>query len=103
MSYSTYAEYLAHPKFRRSVALAARRANGSCEHCLLITETEPHHVRYCAWGDFDPPENLVMLCRACHEDAHRCASCARVRLKAKHIKERSVICDDCRGARKEGA
>jgi hypothetical protein len=95
MSYSTYAQYLAHPRFRAAVAEALRRASGRCEQCQESRQTEPHHVRYCAWGQFDPPENLLMLCRSCHEDAHRCVVCGLVRLKAKQIKQNKTTCERC--------
>ncbi len=37
-----------------------------------------------------------MLCRECHEDAHRCESCNQIQLKAKHIKSQTKICDQCK-------
>lgn len=90
--YATYSEYLAHPLFRASVTCARERANGKCEGCGRECATEPHHLRYCRWGEFDPPENLKMLCRACHENAHRCSKCGRVTLKAWHIKRGITAC-----------
>lgn len=95
MSYSNYAEYLSHPRFRESVKAARERSGGKCEQCQKTAYADPHHIRYCRWGDFDPPENLIMLCRECHENAHRCSSCRRVALKARHIKNNTTLCDQC--------
>ena len=95
MNYSNYAEYLRHPAFLESVASARKRAAGKCERCDRETKTEPHHIAYCKWGRFDPPENLKMLCRECHEDAHRCQKCGNVNLKAWHIKNGLDVCFNC--------
>jgi hypothetical protein len=95
MSYSNYSEYLRHPRFLESVSVARKRAGKKCEHCGLESKTEPHHVAYCRWGDFDPPENLAMLCRSCHELAHTCEHCGEIKLKAAHIKRGVKICDQC--------
>ena len=103
MSYSTYSEYLRHPVFLQSVAKALDRAGGVCEGCGLEARTEPHHVRYCPWGQFDPPENLKLLCRTCHEDAHRCVDCGRVALKSAHIKAKSQQCDACKAEARRAA
>jgi hypothetical protein len=95
MSYSNYSEYLAHPMFLASVATARTRSRGNCEQCGTSEQTEPHHVRYCPWGEFDPPENLLMLCRVCHEDAHTCRKCGRIALKAREIKLGRDVCLRC--------
>lgn len=95
MSYRNYDEYLSHPDFLRSVGEARRRSEDKCESCGEAKQTEPHHLRYCKWGDFDPPENLMMLCRSCHEDAHRCQRCGEIALKAYHIKRGIGVCDSC--------
>jgi len=96
MSYDSYEEYLAHPLFLKTVQRARIRAAGACEGCLQLLPTEPHHVKYCKWGDFDPPENIKMLCRPCHEDAHRCRRCLNVALKAADIKAGVNVCARCR-------
>jgi len=68
--YSSYYEYLRHPKFLAIKAEAQRRAGGSCEVCHKQQDLEPHHIRYPAWGTFDTPENIVMICRKCHCIVH---------------------------------
>lgn len=98
MRYATYAEYLRLPEFRAIVAAVHERSGGTCEQCRSAAATEPHHVRYCRWGDVDTAENLIHLCHACHEAAHRCQSCGRVALKARQIKEGSDVCQSCDGS-----
>lgn len=90
--YKTYREYLAHPEFLRVVSQCRKRAGGKCERCGNEKPTEPHHFKYCKWGEFDEPENLQMLCRECHEEAHRCINCGKISLKAKHIKQGLKTC-----------
>ena len=96
MSYKNYSQYLKHPTFLHSVSIARKRAGGKCEQCGGKKVLEPHHIKYCKWGEFDPPEHLKMLCRKCHEDAHRCTECGRIKLKARHIKKHQTICDECK-------
>jgi hypothetical protein len=95
MSYATYQEYLSTDQFRWACGIAEERSGGRCESCRSRTATEFHHIRYCKWGEYDPPENLVHICHECHCDKHRCEKCGRVALKARHIKSRSSICDRC--------
>jgi hypothetical protein len=92
MSYANYGEYLRHPTFLAAVKTAEGRASGACEKCGCKTKLEPHHIRYCRWGEFDPPENLLMLCRECHTNEHRCQKCGEVTLKASHIKLNTREC-----------
>jgi hypothetical protein len=98
MSYQTYSEYLKTPEFIATVAAVRSRAKGVCEDCKKAVGVDPHHVRYCKWGQFDPPENLLLLCRRCHERRHTCQRCGFVALKAKHIKAGLSVCDQCKGA-----
>ncbi len=86
MRYSRYSEYLKHPIFLAVVETAKERSGGLCEKCGNKAKIEPHHIRYCKWGEFDTPENLLMLCRECHANEHRCQRCGQVTLKASHIK-----------------
>jgi hypothetical protein len=67
-----------------------------CEQCHASSGIDFHHVRYCKWGEFDPPDNILLLCRDCHETAHTCDSCGNVNLKAFEIKRNVSICVECR-------
>ena len=68
-AYSSYREYLRHPRFRAARAEAMRRARGRCKRCGA-TATEVHHDHYPPWGDFDKPEDLEPVCHACHCEIH---------------------------------
>ncbi len=44
-----------------------------CEWCgkpSLVQDLDCHHVRFRSQGGGDEPENLIGLCRPCHEKAH---------------------------------
>ena len=102
--YKTYAEYLKHPNFRCVRAIAWTRANGKCENAIpdpRVGEvrcnklaTEVHHLAYCKWGEFDPPENLLVVCHECHCELHRCEDCGGY-LKADSIKANRTVCFGC--------
>lgn len=68
--YATYREYLKHPRFLAIRKLVFERAAGTCEHCGQRPPTEPHHLRYPPWGEFDVPENLIAICHQCHCEIH---------------------------------
>lgn len=104
VSYSNYEEYLRHPLFLRSVEAARTRAGGRCENDVgwyndgpircKRAAIDPHHTRYCKWGRFDPPENLLMVCRQCHEKLHTCSECGEI-IKGKELEE-MLDRDGCR-------
>ena len=96
MSYSSYAEYLRTPTLMAVKKQVAERSCGQCELCGRSPATEYHHVRYCAWGQYDPPENLLHVCHDCHCDCHRCRICRQVELKAYEIKRKLKVCRTCR-------
>lgn len=93
-AYTNYDEYLACPEFRESCRMVAIRSGGVCEFCGDAA-TEFHHVKYCRWGEFDPPENLLHLCHECHENEHTCHGCGGF-LKAEAIKKKTKLCMSCR-------
>jgi hypothetical protein len=73
-TYSSYAEYLKHPRFLAVRAQVFERAAGKCERCGERPPTDPHHLRYPPWGAFDAPENLIAICHACHCEIHEKAA-----------------------------
>lgn len=104
MTYTTYAEYLQTPQFRAVRSKVMNRANKMCEADVMHHDgpgrcgkpaTEVHHIRYCKWGEYDTPSNLIAVCHECHEDAHRCDTCGQVVLKAEHIKSGQTTCFNC--------
>jgi three-Cys-motif partner protein len=70
IEYNSYAEYLRLPEFRAVRAQVMRRAGGVCERCKKRPATEPHHLRYPAWGTLDVPENMIAVCHECHCTLH---------------------------------
>lgn len=68
--YSSYDEYLQHPRYRAVRAAVIRRAAGVCERCGQRAVTEVHHTRYPEWGTFDVPANLQAVCHECHCEIH---------------------------------
>jgi 5-methylcytosine-specific restriction endonuclease McrA len=44
--------------------------NEPCFDCELRPGTEAHHVRFRSQGGDDDPENLVLLCKSCHDARH---------------------------------
>ena len=67
--YSTYEEYLRHPKFRAIRKEAMICAGYRCLDCG-DSATEVHHKKYPKWGEFDEVINLVPLCHSCHSKRH---------------------------------
>jgi hypothetical protein len=68
--YRSYREYLRHPRFLAIRAQVFQRAAGRCEQCGVNAPTEPHHLRYPPWGEFDVPQNMLAVCHRCHCDYH---------------------------------
>lgn len=64
-AYSSYREYLQHPKYISVRNQAILRDKGKCVFCGE-SATEVHHLRYPRWGLFDTVENLASVCHECH-------------------------------------
>jgi hypothetical protein len=69
--YSTYREYLKHPKFLNIRSIVLSQASFICQVCNSEPATQVHHVRYPPWGTFDVPENLIAICHRCHYEVHK--------------------------------
>ena len=51
---------------------ALNRADGQCEECFSIGEVQVHHrTPVSLGGAIWDLENLIVLCRSCHLEAHR--------------------------------
>lgn len=71
-------------KFEVAKAIALARSYGCCEGCRAFTALDPHHrmtrgsggVHGVASDVSNSPQNLLMLCRSCHDrtltDAQEC-------------------------------
>lgn len=67
--YLTYQEYLSHPVFKATRAIAMRRVNYLCKCGRRATEV--HHPNgYPPWGMFDIATNLEPICHTCHCGEH---------------------------------
>lgn len=68
---------------RLKTALSAR-AGGRCEQpwCRVAAALDLHHVRKRSHGGQDIPDNLVALCRRCHERTDAPADCGRLEIVA---------------------
>lgn len=61
-----YSEYLKTPWWSFVHDRAIKRAGGSCELCKRAGATEAHHTTYDRIG-CEQPDDLVALCRDCHQ------------------------------------
>ncbi len=84
---------------KRTKLIAWNRSNGQCEKCtakMFPGNVEYHHIKECAFGGDDLPENCLAICRACHRyiTGERAAVIAKSnRLRGRHIgvkKPRSI-------------
>jgi len=68
---SEYEKYLKSPEWEKLKKRAMERARGQCEFCGDVAYAI-HHVRYpkVLTFDFDCLDNLVAVCRRCHELSH---------------------------------
>lgn len=46
------------------------RDNWHCRNCNNSNGLDPHHVIFKSAGGSDNPNNLLTLCRKCHDDIH---------------------------------
>ena len=46
------------------------RDDWKCRNCGRRDWLDPHHVTFRSRGGSNHPNNLVTLCRVCHEDIH---------------------------------
>ena len=69
-TWDSYAEYLKSTEWesiRKDVKLRDRDA---CRSCRKEEDLQCHHWRYPKNWDDDSSENVVLLCKACHEELH---------------------------------
>lgn len=65
---AAYVAYLASPAWAARRAAVLRRAGGVCEVCRNAPATQAHHLTYDHIGN-ERPDELVAICRSCHEAA----------------------------------
>jgi len=64
-----YQEYLQTAHWHRVRILALERGHHRCALCPTERELEVHHSNYARRG-FEQSEDVVVLCRACHQRHH---------------------------------
>lgn len=67
---SNYQAYLQSPTWKANRADAVRRAGNRCQLCKSRGPLEVHHNSYADIGN-ERPEDLIVLCRSCHEVFHQ--------------------------------
>lgn len=72
MNAQEYADYLRSPHWRAMREWALERADHRCEHCGNPAD-DVHHLTYDRVGG-ELPDDLVALCRRCHDYAHESPS-----------------------------
>jgi 5-methylcytosine-specific restriction endonuclease McrA len=73
-----YSSYLRTAHWFRVKTLALKRAHHQCALCPSTDRLDVHHKSYTRRG-FEPPEDVVVLCRECHARHHRTLALASVR------------------------
>lgn len=56
--------------FKKTKIAAYERSNGICELCKRRKVTDIHHIIYRSQLGTSQLDNLMALCRECHEKAH---------------------------------
>lgn len=68
-----YRRYLQTPEWREKRRVEIAAAEHRCRRCGAHGPLELHHLTYRNLGN-EPPEDLVVLCVTCHQEAHRNAA-----------------------------
>ncbi len=68
--WANYEEYLQSAEWKALREEAKERAGRMCENCGANANLVVHHWRYPDLLTHDDLENLVTLCRPCHDDLH---------------------------------
>jgi hypothetical protein len=64
-----YQEYLQSDKWQSIRQSILSRDGHKCAKCSNTKNLHVHHIRYTSWGD-ELPEDLVTLCKKCHDKEH---------------------------------
>jgi hypothetical protein len=65
-----YNAYLASPEWQAKRALVLKRDGFICQECFSRPASQVHHLSYKHLGD-EPLDDLLSLCRICHQRIHR--------------------------------
>ena len=70
MNKQEYAEYLESDRWKALRAKVRRRARGWCERCKVGERADVHHTSYGRVGTDWEIDDLIAVCRECHEFLH---------------------------------
>ena len=65
-----YAERFSRPDWKVLRSMVLSRAAGRCEACGKVGPADVHHAHYRTFGR-EGIDDLLSLCRACHDEVHR--------------------------------
>lgn len=63
------------------------RDNWHCRYCNRGDTLDPHHVIFRSQGGSNAPNNLLTLCRKCHNDIHD----GRLRVEVIEVKDFDLV------------
>lgn len=69
----TYPTYLQSPHWQHLRAHLLLTRGARCERCQALGAVDAHHLSYAHLG-CERPEEIILLCRACHRDMHSLAT-----------------------------
>jgi len=55
---------------RRAISIAKTRENNICELCPNDTNIHGHHIVDVGFGGSGEPENILVVCKPCHDKIH---------------------------------
>ncbi|WP_377477665.1 HNH endonuclease [Olivibacter oleidegradans] len=68
--YYKYKNYLLSVEWKEKRRLVLERDNSLCQHCMTATAENIHHLKYDNLFN-EPLEDLLSLCKPCHEKEHQ--------------------------------
>jgi len=57
-------------KWKELMLTLVNERGGICESCRERIAVDAHHLIYKSQGGSDTADNLIILCRSCHAEAH---------------------------------
>lgn len=55
---------------KRAIAIAKTREGHTCEICSKDTNLHGHHIIDLGFGGDGEPENILVVCKECHDKIH---------------------------------
>lgn len=90
-----YRKYLQSPEWKEKRARVLAAANYRCELCKRKKATQVHHLTYKRIFK-EPPEDLIAICRFCHDEKHPDYPEVQKRIKRRMKMPKKVKCPWCK-------